>query len=247
MQATMEYLGINQFLQIPFYVNLHTHSTYELLYYYRGEGSLHCGSSLFAYTSGSVVVIPPSVTHDEIHRTATNVAYIHFSIDDDSLFPQPSIYSDMKEKVEGMVQDLSAEWTLDSAYHEEKQNATLLLLLIELLRTQNAHKIGGISGYFAAIRSRDSDVRHFMLEEQEISSLGYSRDRYRHIFKEKTGIAPHQFIIQTRIEKAKYLLTYTSLTITEIAALCGYSSSAYFAMQFKKRLGVTPSDYRGTR
>ena len=76
MQATMEYLGINQFLQIPFYVNLHTHSTYELLYYYRGEGSLHCGSSLFAYTSGSVVVIPPSVTHDEIHRTATNVAYI---------------------------------------------------------------------------------------------------------------------------------------------------------------------------
>ena len=53
--------------------------------------------------------------------------------------------------------------------------------------------------------------------------------------------------IQTRIEKAKYLLTYTSLTITEIAALCGYSSSAYFAMQFKKHLGVTPSDYRGTR
>ena len=43
---------------------------------------------------------------------------------------------------------------------------------------------------------------------------------------------------------AKKLLSGTPLSVTEIAEKCGYSSYVYFAKQFRKNTGMTPSDYR---
>ena len=51
-------------------------------------------------------------------------------------------------------------------------------------------------------------------------------------------------LIQARINKASYLLRYTSKKETEIAALCGYNNVEHFIRQFKKHKGITPSKYR---
>lgn len=52
------------------------------------------------------------------------------------------------------------------------------------------------------------------------------------------------FLISARMEKAKYLLRYTDLKITEIAALCGFSDIYLFSKQFKHKTGFSPSLYR---
>lgn len=62
--------------------------------------------------------------------------------------------------------------------------------------------------------------------------------------KKELGYAPSLYILKKRIEMSKHLLSTTDFTIWLIAQQCGFISSAYYTMQFKKLEGITPSEYR---
>ena len=64
------------------------------------------------------------------------------------------------------------------------------------------------------------------------------------IFSESTGINIQHFIIEHKIEKAKELILDGQLNLTEIAYNLHYSSVAHLSNQFKKIVGLTPSEYR---
>ena len=64
------------------------------------------------------------------------------------------------------------------------------------------------------------------------------------IFSEVTGTSIEHFIIAHKIEKAKELLLYDELNLTEISYRLNYSSVAHLSNQFKKVTGLTPSFYR---
>jgi AraC-like DNA-binding protein len=54
----------------------------------------------------------------------------------------------------------------------------------------------------------------------------------------------NDYILDTRIKKAKYLLLNTQLSVAEIAYACGFSSPAYFSTVFKSRSRQTPKTFR---
>ena len=54
------------------------------------------------------------------------------------------------------------------------------------------------------------------------------------------------YLSDFRIEKSKQLLTNTRKNISEIALEVGFSSQSYFTYQFKKRIEISPSEYRQT-
>jgi AraC-like DNA-binding protein len=58
------------------------------------------------------------------------------------------------------------------------------------------------------------------------------------------GRTIEQYYIQQRIEKAKELVTYDELTLSEIAFKLGYSSVAHLSAQFKKITGMTPTVFK---
>jgi AraC-like DNA-binding protein len=70
---------------------------------------------------------------------------------------------------------------------------------------------------------------------------------FAHIFKRFTGIAPHQYVMQRRLERAKQLLADTDLPIAEIAAELGYASQSHFSEAFHHTTSVTPLTYRQHR
>lgn len=72
-----------------------------------------------------------------------------------------------------------------------------------------------------------------------ISSYYFSR-----IFKEATGQNFIDYLTELRIEKAKSLLITTQYSLKEICNLCGYSDPNYLSKIFKKKVGVTPTEYR---
>lgn len=69
-------------------------------------------------------------------------------------------------------------------------------------------------------------------------------DYLSHIFKEWAGITFQDYVIKTRMDKAKKMLIYTDVSISNIAANTGYSNTAYFAKHFKRETGMTPKQYR---
>ena len=71
-----------------------------------------------------------------------------------------------------------------------------------------------------------------------------SESNFARIFTRSMGTAPGQYLINLRIEKAKELLISTDHRIGEIALLVGFSSQGHFDVFFKRKIGVTPSEYR---
>ena len=76
------------------------------------------------------------------------------------------------------------------------------------------------------------------------AKLNYDYTYLANIFSEVQGITIQQFIIVHKIEKAKELLLYEELNLTEIAFKLHYSSVAHLSNQFKKVTGLTPSFYK---
>ena len=72
---------------------------------------------------------------------------------------------------------------------------------------------------------------------------GYSVSRFSVLYKEQFGCSPKQDILNARIELACRMLRYTGVSITEIAAACGFQSIYYFSKYFKKVTGLSPKNY----
>lgn len=67
------------------------------------------------------------------------------------------------------------------------------------------------------------------------------------IFKAETGETIANYINRVRIEKSKLLLPDDSLTIVQIANMCGFEDQSYFTKIFKSYTGITPKKYRESR
>ena len=76
------------------------------------------------------------------------------------------------------------------------------------------------------------------------SDAGLSRFHFCRAFKESTGLSPHSWLRQHRLEQAMNMLRDSDETIVSIAAALGYSSQTSFAAAFRKLTGETPSDWR---
>lgn len=71
--------------------------------------------------------------------------------------------------------------------------------------------------------------------------LGINQYHFCRLFKQSMGIAPYQYVLQQRMERAKELLQQRRHTIAEIAALVGCTDQSRFTKHFKNYFGVTPS------
>jgi AraC family transcriptional regulator len=76
------------------------------------------------------------------------------------------------------------------------------------------------------------------------SDAGLSRFHFCRAFKESTGLSPHAWLRQHRLEQAMAMLRDTNDSIVSIAAALGYASQTAFAAAFRKLTGETPSDWR---
>lgn len=78
------------------------------------------------------------------------------------------------------------------------------------------------------------------------SVLNLSQYHFCRLFKQSTGFAPHQYLNQCRIDRAKQLLQTTQLTITEIAFAVGFNNHSSFTRLFRRYVGVTPKEFRAS-
>ena len=75
-------------------------------------------------------------------------------------------------------------------------------------------------------------------------SLGVSYSTMRHVFRKHTGLSPHQYQIQQRLNKARLLLNTTEGSLKTIAQSVGFECPFHFAHLFKRKTGRSPGDWR---
>jgi AraC family transcriptional regulator len=78
--------------------------------------------------------------------------------------------------------------------------------------------------------------------EAQMSPYYFSR-----LFKQSTGLSPHQYFLQQRIAWAMRLLVEPQLSVAAIACRVGFASQAHFTTIFRRWVGTTPRQYRRQR
>jgi AraC family transcriptional regulator len=84
------------------------------------------------------------------------------------------------------------------------------------------------------------DVSLEMLAEES----GYSRAHFLRMFRVAMGITPHQYVLNVRLDHAQQSLRRKGANLIDVAALCGFSSQSHMTSVFRKRLGITPAEFR---
>ena len=74
--------------------------------------------------------------------------------------------------------------------------------------------------------------------------MGISKVQLYRKVKALLNINVNDYIVDTRLQKAKYFLQHEELSISEIAYKVGFSSPAYFSTVFKSKFGITPTMFK---
>jgi transcriptional regulator GlxA family with amidase domain len=83
--------------------------------------------------------------------------------------------------------------------------------------------------------------------ESAAAVVWISPSRLRHLFKQHVGMSFHKYVINVRLERARYLLRTTNCTVEQIASMLGIQDRSHFAHIFKRAYGISPGAARGGR
>ena len=73
---------------------------------------------------------------------------------------------------------------------------------------------------------------------------GLSSKHFARAFQRSTGVPPHRWLLQRRIERARNLLATGGLPLAEIALVCGFADQSHLTVAFRKMTGMTPGAFR---
>lgn len=187
------------------------------------------------------------VRHLDLHFDADVISRrLGESIDPRRLEDPRLLFSD--ERILSLAQLIAAECVNPEPLHDLYGDGLCLSLIIDLMKltktpSRKRSRLAAWQLRRATDFIRENCLRNIRLEE--LASLtGLSQSHFSHAFKASTGIAPHQWQTNARLERAKQLLMQGQHPLTSIAAETGFSDQAHFTRVFRKNLGTTPADWK---
>lgn len=231
-----------------------------LFLHVRTPSIFELGGRSYKLTKESAVLISP---HTQCKYYGDGGIYIDdwiyfgMTADDQQRLRDMGIVFDEPVKVEApldmssTVHKLTFEHFSSDAYHEKMEEMYFDILFIKLARAFRweqrasqklpAEKDSALASIRQAIY-RDpitfSSVK-YIAERAQMSCSGL-----QHLYKRLFGVTVSNDIINSRLLRAKSLLSATSLTVDKIAESCGYSCTYSFLRQFKEKVGCTPTEFR---
>jgi AraC-like DNA-binding protein len=145
-----------------------------------------------------------------------------------------------------IVVDLGEVEIMETMSGAQQQMLKMALLQsgLELMDDKRAVLIEKVKNVITEMIHHSDDLPKVNYSDYISEKLDYDYTYLSNLFSEVKGITIQQFIIINKIERAKELLLYDELSLTEISYKLHYSSVAHLSNQFKKVTGLTPSHYK---
>jgi AraC family transcriptional regulator len=116
-------------------------------------------------------------------------------------------------------------------------------------QSRRGFRKGGLAGW--QLRRVVDHMAEFMTVDIALDDLvkltGLSRAQFFRAFKQSTGLSPHRFLVQMRLDQARVLLETSDLSVDAVALATGFAKARCFAVAFRQYVGVHPRLYRTSR
>jgi AraC-like DNA-binding protein len=124
-------------------------------------------------------------------------------------------------------------------------------LVLDLIHHQGAPtRIAPIKGGLAPwqLRRVEDMINERLAEDVSLAELAsatdLSKSHFARAFRKSTGLPPHKYQLNARVERAKYLLRRGDLTLAEVGLECGFCEQSHFTRAFHRIVGVSPGAWR---
>lgn len=117
----------------------------------------------------------------------------------------------------------------------------------ELLNPQTSKSKGEISyeGSVHKVKAYIMDNLNYNLTVKKLADIvNMSSSHFSRVFKQQTGFSPYDYILISRLNRAKFLLQTTNMTIASIAYEIGFNSESNFIYFFTENEGISPGKFR---
>lgn len=229
------------------------YESYLLLYVVQGSGYVWLDGVKTQINAGTLVLLDCFHPHQYGTEMGWSILWAHFS------GPQADGYYDLIHRTRSLVitppipssSTRALEKIFRMFHHEHLVSEALI----------NRHLVCALTDFMTTVPQRNGmqDQRHdfedvFSYVAQNLESpinlndlarrAALSPYHFCRIFKQETGYTPHQYIINARVNAAKFLLKTTTLSNKEILVRCGFNNESGFCTVFKRLTGQTPRGYK---
>lgn len=253
---------------------LHYHNNIELLYGLSGKAIAQVGAAVYPLEAGSLVMIRSDELHDacaidgEAEYVVVQFAPTTLFAEGQSLAEHTyvqlflenvengKIYFTAKEledtPMDLLLRRMLAEWEAQSFGYELSLRADVTAVLLHTMRKwkEQDPSFAELSvteeQKWLITRALEYIKEHYgdITEESCARALNVSPSYLSRVFKRGMRSSFSSYVGSVKLKEAEKLLLSTSMSVTEIAASVGFSSSAYFISVFRSRYHTTPARYR---
>ena len=174
---------------------------------------------------------------DELDRPATTLSF-RAGIEDKSI-----------QRILGMlVDELEAKRPLGRLYVDSLVHALATrYLLCDVGEARRSKSL--ITGLMPRVLNRvrakiEANLEADLSLESLAEESGYSRAHFLRMFRLATGVTPHQYVLDLRLQRAQERLKQRSASIIDVALSCGFSSQSHMTTVFRRHLEMTPGAFR---
>ena len=231
---------------------IHRQAAYLLTYVVEGQATLTLGDRRLTLGEGDVYVMFPESGASYVTASGQpwSIRWVTLTGTQlETLLPllgftpeSPVLHAAQPARIEHVLEELFRK-TIKADNGSKLGSMALLYELLACLAKQAEAPVGS-----PTIADSVHYISRHYAEEITVSELAdrafLNSNYFSKLFTSQVGITPQQFVTRTRMEKAKELLTYSELTVAEIAATVGFADALYFSRAFKRYTGESPSAFR---
>ena len=248
---------------------LHYHSCAEIGVCVKGSGVVYVDDRIYTFCEGDLQFVPPGVPHFAAAEPDTETRWHWISIESQRIleeagFRDSEMLQELSEnsfagvfhpweypRLTELIGEIEELLRRQALYTREETIFLVGQMMVECARVgrqvQQGNKkearAGKLRPAIAYIRKNYPD-KEAMREEQIARICNMSSSHFRAVFKRETGMSVRDFIIQTRLARAAYLLRSTEMSILNVALESGFGQASCFNRSFLRSFGQTPTEFR---
>ena len=251
-----KYICINNLGYYENLTNVHTRREggrmdYQMIYIKSGELTVEEKGQSIRIGAGEICLFRPYEAQIySIGKLPTAFFWIHFSGTEAermlSFFEKRAYcvgaFPEFEEYCHGFSNSFHAEEQYTDMLYEGQLIVLFAQIAERIFRDEKTHN--GFLRIREALSLMRTEYWHRRTNVELARISGLSRDCFEKTFKHITGTTPHRYYTDLIAEKGMELLSSTTYSVAEIARLCGIDDGLYFSRLFKKKTGMSPTEYR---
>lgn len=241
---------------------VHSHPFTELAFIVNGNGMLLLESKQYSVSGGALVIVPPNRQHTEISSTQNPLEYYFLGVKN-FIIENTRDGTDRADAGFCPVVELSGSWSIFSdifsdIFKEMKIRPLgyelvvqgLLLKLSGLIIRKTGWKLSfakteEMSRGCAVIKEYIDNHYADKISLDDLAEIScISKYHLIHEFSRYIGMPPIEYQLKRRIQESKYLLTFTEMSVADVAFSLGFSSIGHFSRRFKQEVLCSPLQFR---